>query len=381
MLNHPERQIKMRERAKVLFLSDHLGHEGGATHGATSYFLSLLPRINADQFDLTVCFLRESHPCASQLEQAGIHPIFLGKKKWDFSVVADLIKLIRQKEINLVHAAGMKGILTGCLAANRCGAKTIVHFHDMVTPSLPVRILVRMTASRADQAIVASSAIGQFASSKFGLPESKIHIMNGILLDHFTPLNTEKKQALKSSLGIPQTAPVLISVGRLDAIKNQGDTIRVFKTVLESLPNTRLLLLGSGPLEENYKKLSRDLGLESRVMFMGHRSDVADWLGIADLKIITSTNEGLGYVAVEALSTGVPVVCYRVGGLPEVIVHKDCGELFEKGQTELMAKAVIRLLKDEGQLDHYAKKALTQAQQFDIRNHVQELQKMYSDLC
>jgi glycosyltransferase involved in cell wall biosynthesis len=68
-------------------------------------------------------------------------------------------------------------------------------------------------------------------------------------------------------------------------------------------------------------------------------------------------------------------------GCPVSELRKDCGELFEKGQTELMAKAVIRLLKDEGQLDHYAKKALTQAQQFDIRNHVQELQKMYSDLC
>jgi len=97
---------------RVLFLSDHLGYGQSVYHGATTYFLQVLPALH-DATSLTVCFLRNRHDAAGPREAVGIEPRFLNRAKWDPRALRDLVHLIRRQRIDLIHAAGVKGMLLG----------------------------------------------------------------------------------------------------------------------------------------------------------------------------------------------------------------------------------------------------------------------------
>ena len=135
-----------RDRIKVLFVNDHLGYPGGVIHGATRYFLNVLPRLNRDEIDLKVCFFRERHPAAEQLEAAGICPIFLNRRKWDLRVLRDLIHLVREHDADILHLNGMKGCLLGRCAARVTGRHAIIHLHDVNPPGLVTGFLQRRVA-------------------------------------------------------------------------------------------------------------------------------------------------------------------------------------------------------------------------------------------
>lgn len=369
------------DRTRILFLSDHLGHSGGRVHGATSYFLSVLPRVDQAAFELTVCFLRGRHESAEALEKAGIQPIFLNKGKWDFTAVSDIVRLIRERRANIVHASGMKGILAGCRAARLCRVKTIIHFHDMIPQPLPIRLLQMLIAPRADRALAISNAVGRFAVEHFRIRPDRVRTLyNGIELDRFAGLAPELKTAFKNSLGLPADAPVLIIIGRLDAVKNQAEALRVMREVVDKMPGARLLIVGAGPLEKELKTQARTLGLEENVLFLGQRFDVPELLGVSDLMIITSISEGLGVSAIEALAAGVPVVCPRTGGLAEVVAHENCGYLAEPGNTHELALGILDLLRDRERRAGFSKAAREQSRKFDIGRHVRLLEECYFEL-
>jgi len=111
----------------VMILADHLGYAGGVPHGVTTYLLNVLPQLAACGLELTVCFLREPHPAARELPARGIHPVFLGARKWDPTVVWRVAALARRNGVRLLHATGVKGTLVGRIAARLVGARALLH--------------------------------------------------------------------------------------------------------------------------------------------------------------------------------------------------------------------------------------------------------------
>ncbi|NCD34425.1 MAG: glycosyltransferase family 1 protein [Spartobacteria bacterium] len=372
----------MNTKSNILFLSDHLGHDHGRIHGATSYFLSVLPKIDPSRFCVTVVFLRTAHASAQHLEDEGLHPLFLNKGKWDISVLRDLVQLIRKHDIHVVHAAGMKGILAGRWAAHHCGVKCIAHFHDMKKQSLPIYLLHRMTALWTHCGLAVSRAVGSFATDYFHIPSDRVKVLyNGIDLSQFLPISDETRIILRTALNIKSQDHVLISVGRMDTMKNQAEALRVLQEIHKTHPQTKLLLVGSGSLESTLKDMATGMQLDQHVIFTGQRTDVSDLLAISDVMVMTSIKEGLGLAAVEALATGLPVVCTAVGGLPEVVKNGVCGFLTTPGKTNELAGRVCTLLEDTSLYNAFSEKARIRAQLFDIRTHMQHLQEIYTELA
>jgi len=364
-------------RPNILFLSDHLGHGGSRIHGATSYFISVLPRLRRAGFPLTVCFLRNRHPAAALLERQGVEPLFLNRARWDLSVTVSLIRLIRKRGIDLVHCAGMKGILTGRAAARVAGRRCVIHLHDMLPQPAPIRILQRWMASWTDRALVISDAVGEFAREHFAIPPGRIvTLYNGIDLRPYSAERTEaEKNSLKSSLGLPPQTPVIITVGRIDSVKRQSQAILAMKAVAAAVPQARLLIVGDGPKKEEWSRLAEETG--SPVIFTGQREDIPELLAISDLMVITSSSEGLSLAAIEALAAGVPVVCPRIGGLPEVVEDNRSGILTDPGRPGEIEKALIRLLLDSSRRRAFSRAARERARAFDIRTHIDKLERIY----
>lgn len=138
--------------------------------------------------------------------------------------------------------------------------------------------------------------------------------------------------------------PILFHVSTFREVKRVGDLIEVLARVRRELP-ARLVLVGDGPSRCEAADRAEELGVSDAVRFLGRQVEFAQQLRHADAFVLTSETESFGVAALEALSCGVPVFAYRVGGLPDVVVD-GTGCLVEPLDVDRMARALIEVLSD-----------------------------------
>ena len=143
--------------------------------------------------------------------------------------------------------------------------------------------------------------------------------------------------------GIPVELRLVLSVGRLVPQKDHLTAIRTIK----HLPDTALVIVGSGPLEAELQKEAESLGLTSRVRLVGHRSDARALIGAADALLVPSLWEGHPFVAIEAMAASVPVVAASSPGLHEWIIQGENGLLAKVGDHKELAGCLRRLSEDQ----------------------------------
>ena len=126
-----------------------------------------------------------------------------------------------------------------------------------------------------------------------------------------------------------------------------GDIVEALKYLPE---NIKLLILGDGPLKNNYELLVARYGLQNRVSFLGHigHEELPKYLKISDVFIRPSLSEGLGNVFLEAMAAGVPVIATPVGGIPDFLKDGETGLFCNVRDPESIAEKVkIYLENDE----------------------------------
>ncbi|MGH9557037.1 MAG: glycosyltransferase [Terriglobales bacterium] len=147
-------------------------------------------------------------------------------------------------------------------------------------------------------------------------------------------------------LGLPQDCLVVGTAGRLEPVKRLDLFLQAARQILHAHPNAWFLIAGEGSLAETLRQQARTLGLEDRALLLGHRDDIYDVLRACDLFLLCSDHEGLPMVLLEAMHLGVPVVARNVGGVPEVVVHKENGMLVNSERPDDLARACQQLLVD-----------------------------------
>jgi glycosyltransferase involved in cell wall biosynthesis len=174
-------------------------------------------------------------------------------------------------------------------------------------------------------------------------PRGRVRVIeNGIDLDCYTaPCDTS---AVRADLGIPASAPVVGTVGRLHEIKRQDVLLRAFARVRTEVPEARLMLVGEGPLRQDLESLTRQLGLVPYVHFVGYQESTTRYLQTMTCFALTSRSEGMPQSLLEACAASVPVISTRVGGIPEVIEHGRTGLLVEPGDEVALANGLRELL-------------------------------------
>ena len=164
-------------------------------------------------------------------------------------------------------------------------------------------------------------------------------VYNGILK------TANKNKYLKKQLNINQPIKLCI-VGSLCDLKNQLHAILALNILLECGIDAILRITGNG--ESSYlnklEEISKQLGIERRVIFDGYIEDTMEVFKSSDISLICSKSETFGRVAVESMSVGTPVVAAKVGGLPEIIENEVNGLLYEAGNYNMLATQIMRLI-------------------------------------
>ena len=366
---------------RVLFMNDHLGHESGEIHGVTSYFLTVIPELQRRGVEVVPCFLRDRHAAARELEARGVRPIFLDRSKWDPLALLDMMRIMREHRIHLVHAAGMKSMLLGRVAARILGAKTILHFHDTRTPGRLIGLVQRTLAPWTSHGIAVSEAVRDTVVKEFGLPPSKVRtVYNPIAFERFAEPRSCAHGRLRREFEIPGGAPVIGIIGRMTRDKGHGDLLRALPSVLEQHPETVALVVGDGPTRPRTQQMAKEAGLEGSVRFTGHRPDIPDVLAAIDLLALPSVREGLPYSIMEAMAAGRPVVAFEVGGVPELIAHEKEGLLVPAGDVSALSASILRVLDDPALSHRMTAAARRKIEGFTLAAHVETLKGIYRDV-
>ena len=140
---------------------------------------------------------------------------------------------------------------------------------------------------------------------------------------------------------------IICHISNFRPLKRVADVVQIFGMIVKER-DCRLYLVGEGPTKHPAQKLVEKLGLEEKVCFRGNVGDVSKILGKSNLFLLPSQQESFGLAALEAMSSEVPVVATRVGGLPEVIRHGKDGYLAKVGDLDTMAEYCLKILTNEG---------------------------------
>jgi glycosyltransferase involved in cell wall biosynthesis len=166
-----------------------------------------------------------------------------------------------------------------------------------------------------------------------------IVLPNGVDVETWKP-DASVRTALRRELGLEDEF-LWIAVGRLEPVKDYPALLRAFAHLPES---ARLIIAGSGPLQDELLQLSTRLGLEKRVRFLGFQADVLRWLQVADAFVLCSLWEGLPMSLLEAAACALPAVATDIPGIGEVLVDGQTGLLAPVGDIEILAAKMRALM-------------------------------------
>jgi len=294
-------------------------------------------------------------PCENlrfQQVSAAPYPLF-EHPQYALAVASALVDLARAERLDLVHVHyAVPHAASAYLARQALGPAaprivTTLHGTDVtrvgVDPSY--RSITRFAVAASDALTVPSDALRRAASEDLGLGERAIEtIANFVDTDHFRPPPRRERARLTALFPVGGEGPVLFHVSNFRPIKRTADLLQVLLRLRRHLP-ARLVLVGDGPERGACERLARQLGLEDSVCFLGRRTEFAAELSHADAFLLPSESESFGVAAAEALSAGVPVFGYRVGGLPEV-VSESSGRLVAPYDLDALAAAVREVVAD-----------------------------------
>ena len=211
--------------------------------------------------------------------------------------------------------------------------------------SLKSRLFMHQTAKFIDRFCCVSAEIARVVTRWRTIPKSKVEVIaNGIETEWSDDLPSP--ESVRASLGIPASARVIGTVGRLAEVKRQDLLIRAIAALKDRFPVVRLLLVGDGDERDRLESLAGELKVTERVHFAGYQSKPEQFLRAMDIFALTSRSEGFPISLLEAWVAGLPIVCSAVGGIPDVVTHERNGLLFPSGDETALVAHFARLLSD-----------------------------------
>lgn len=300
----------------------------------------------------------------------------------DFAILANLVRLIRERQVTILHAHEFFMNTVGLVASRLTGIPLVatVHEKNYYPDRFRRRAAYRLVGRFAGQMIAVSENLKRFLTAQIAIPASRIKVIpNGVSI-HEKP-SQEKVSALRTNLGLDEYRQVVGTVGRLHPKKGQRYLIEGAVHILRRFPRTVFLIVGDGALREELEAHAHKLGIASHTIFLGHREDVYQILAICDVFVLPSLSEGMPLALLEAMGAAVPSVASRFDGVNEVVEDGKTGLLIPPGDSHALAENIIRLLEDRAlakQIGESAREVV--ANRFSLERMVRDYRELYAAL-
>jgi len=292
-----------------------------------------------------------------------------------FNMIGKIREVIKQEEIDLVHARSRVPAFSAYFAARQCNVPFITTCHGYYSRHLFSRVM-----AWGKFVIVASNVIARHMIKDFGVPYEKIRLIpRGVDLEKF-PYNAQDEANKKKrgySIGI---------IGRITPIKGHVYFIRAISKVVRLLPNIKVYIIGDAPpskpkYRQELEILVRRLSLSKYVHFLGQRHDIPQQLKKLDLLVMPSVGEeAFGRAIIEAQAIGVPVIATRVGGIVDIIKDGENGILVPPRDWSSLSDAIIGILKNGEFKDRLSKMGRANVEKnFSLSQMYEKTIKVYNE--
>jgi N-acetyl-alpha-D-glucosaminyl L-malate synthase BshA len=274
---------------------------------------------------------------------------------YGLAVASAIVEVAGRHRLDLIHAHyAVPHAASAYLARQTLGEaapRVVITLHGTdvtgVGTEPSYKSITRFTVAAADGLTVPSEFLRREAHRLLGLAEEPpIEVIaNFVDTNRFTPAVSRDRSRLHRLFAAAAPAPegpILFHVSNLRRVKRPLDLVEVLARVRRRVP-ARLVVGGDGPGRAAMQERARVLGVDDSVVVLGARADFAEELKHADVFALPSESESFGVAALEALSCGVPVAGYRVGGLPEV-VSEDVGCLVAPYDVDALARAIVEIV-------------------------------------
>lgn len=196
--------------------------------------------------------------------------------------------------------------------------------------------------------------------------------------DKFAPADESKKQKLREEYGFGADEKICLCTGELNTNKNQRMFIAAMPHILKACPDFRLMLAGDGDEQDNLRNFAVQLGVESNVVFLGYRTDIANLINISDFVASGSIREGLGINIIEGMLSAKPAVVSHNRGHDELVEDGVSGFFVDFGDDKKTAEAFIRLCSDTELCEKMGKAAYERSEKYSCKSVEKELRAIYN---
>jgi glycosyltransferase involved in cell wall biosynthesis len=301
------------------------------------------------RFQVTVFHLHRTGPLRARYEALGLQLLHLPIGRLYSPRTARqgvrFLRLLRREGIEIVHTHDVYTNIFAAPWARLAGCSVIASRRWLDAIPRPALLPVNRFSYRfAHRVVVNSSVVARLMIDRERVPVARVVELPNFLEERaFHHVTGELRSIRRRSWGVPPDAFVIGTVARLAPVKNHAMMLRALQRLEEDV---HLVLIGAGPSRHELEELARQLHVDRRVHFTGQLLEAENLHQFFDLSVLCSRSEGFPNAVMEALAAGCPVVATPVGGVPEVIVHRETGLLVPVDQDEALAASVQELRRD-----------------------------------
>jgi L-malate glycosyltransferase len=370
-------------RVRVAYCIDNMGIGGTELNAVRT-----AERLDRSRFDVSVICLQDGGPLVARYAAAGVRVIPLPiQRLYGVGAVRQglrLARLLAEMDIQIVHSHDMYNNVFATMCARAARTPVIIASRRWWRSAAARRYRVANTlAFRFAQCVVANSpAVALSLQTEDGVRPERIAVVPNFVDDAaFVPLSAEKRADRRRALGVPTDAFIVGVVANLSPVKDHGTLLQAVALLAPRRPELHAVLVGDGECRPALESLTRTLGLENRVHFVGRQPNEPNLHCLFDVSVLCSVSEGFPNSIIEAMAAGRPVVATNVGGVGDAVSDGETGLLVPPSKPCRLAAAIEELLLDPGRRCVFGAAARERAR---ARYHsaivVGSLERLYSRL-
>jgi len=369
---------KLAEKLKILIITYTL-EVGGAERVA----VSIAKGLNKSKFEPIFCCFKGG-ALEKDLRDHGISVFNLNKSRgFDLSVLTKLIKIIKEKKIDIIHTHSFSPNFWGRLAGIIARVPVIIGTEHSVASVKTIfqKKADKILAKYSSKIVSVSDRVKLSLCEEENIsPDKILTIYNGI--DPMKPSSNKEAISKKNEgLGIDLNKKIIVSIGRLEPPKGYEFLLESAKTVKREFPPIQFVIVGEGSLRYKLEKLRDDLKLRDTVIFLGHRNDIADILSISDIAALPSVREGFSVSLLEFMSLGKPIIATDVGGNNEAVINGESGIIIPPMDPIALTQGILKLIQENNTAEDMGMRAMERFKEnFTLQTMIQEIEKLYDTL-
>ncbi|KAF0219918.1 MAG: group 1 glycosyl [Geobacteraceae bacterium] len=257
-------------------------------------------------------------------------------------IIRRAVSIAREYKADVISTHFTRPLITGYIASLITGLPIIHNEHSSSHYRKGMSgMIVKLLLPLVDQVICNSDYTRGTIIDTYRISSEKVQTS-------YNPVKVRKayvpRGEFRAAQGIDSSEIVIGHIGGMIPERDQETLVRAFSRVARDHERSRLLLISDGPKKAALEELVKHLGIMDKVLFPGYVTNVGDYLGIMDIYVNPTLDEGFGIAVVEAMSAGIPVVLSDRGAHPELVVDQEDGLLFAAGDSEALAGVLLELI-------------------------------------